>query len=249
MKKTKTLPHEYAQVLFDIRQRIQEAQIHATLSANKELIKLYWFIGQIITKKQKTSGWGAGVLDTLAQDLQNLFPGMKGFSRSNIAYMRSFYELCQIVQKPSGQFDSLPFFMIPWWHTIILMTKVKDNTQRLWYAQKAIEHGWSGSILTLQIESDLYARQGKAITNFHKTLPSPESDMAHQSLKDPYIFDFLTLKENFLERDLERGLLEHVQKFLLELGEGFAFIAQQYHLNIGNSDYYIDLLFYHLKLR
>ncbi len=163
--------------------------------------------------------------------------------------MKSFYQTYAIVQQPVGQLDELPVFNIPWGHNILLISKLKDNTQRLWYAQKVIEHGWSRTILEMQIESNLFTRQGKALTNFHATLPKPHSDVAQQSLKDPYIFDFLTLHQDHVEQDIEQGLIDNVQKLLLEFGKGFAFIGRQYHLEIDDQDYYIDLLFYHVKLK
>ena len=240
---------EYTQTLAALKQQIQETQIKATLSANKELICLYWSIGKMIAEKQSTGGWGTKVIEQLAQDLQNEFPGMSGFSRANVFRMKSFFSSYEIVAQAVRQLETLPITMIPWGHNVVLMQKVKDCNQRLWYAKKAIECGWSRSTLELWIKADLYNREGKAITNFQHTLPTPDSDMAQQSLKDPYIFDFLTLHEKHLEKDVEQGLIDHIQKFLLELGEGFAFVGRQVNLEIGDKDYYIDLLFYHLRLR
>lgn len=253
----KVSPKEYALVLANIKQRIQHAQVKATMTVNRELLKLYWDIGNMISIQQKEYGWGTSAVEKLSIDIQKELPGLSGFSRSNIFYMRSFYQtyndllqaLDQKVQQPAGQLESLPIFNIPWFHNVILLQKIKDNDQRLWYAQKAAEHGWSRSVLEMQIESNLFERQGKAVTNFQVTLPKPDSDMAQQSLKDPYIFDFLTLDEQHHERDIEQGLIENVQALLLELGKGFSFVARQYHLNIDNKDYYIDLLFYHIKLK
>ena len=240
---------EYAQTLADLKKQIQEAQVKTALSANKELIKLYWSIGKTIAEKQGISGWGTSVVEQLAKDLQKAFPGIEGFSPRNIFRMRAFYLTYQIVTQAASQFNQLPFFRIPWFHNVILIQKLKDNKQRLWYAQKAIDHGWSRTMLELWIESDLYNREGKAPSNFQKTLPPAQSDMAQQALKDPYLFDFLALHADFVEKDLEQGLVAHIQKMLLELGEGFAFVGQQYHLQVSEHDYYIDLLFYHLKLR
>lgn len=240
---------EYAKVLLDIKKQIREAQVKATLAVNRELIKLYWFIGKIIAEKQKMAGWGSKVIEKLAEDLQNEFSGLGGFSRANVFKMKSFYDAYEIVSQAVRQLEELPVFDVPWGHNVILITKLKDNNQRFWYAQKAIENGWSRTILEMQIESDLYNRQGKAITNFKKTLPSPDSDMAQQSFKDPYIFDFLTLHEQYVEYDIEQGLIDNVLKFLLEMGKGFALVGRQYHLEVGPKDYYIDLLFYHTKLK
>ena len=266
-KKIDDIPlQEYSVIFGEIKKQIKEAQIKATLSVNKQLLILYWFIGKTIAEQEEKNKWGTHFIEKLAQDLQKEFPGMKGFSRSNVFYIRSFYKEYEIVQKASGLFQpqftdsstvdleygdiiNLPIFSIPWWHNVILLTKLKNIEERLWYAQKSIENGWSGSMLDLWIKSNLYNRQGKAITNFSQTLPVPDSDMAQQSLKDPYIFDFLTLQESHMERDLEQGLMDNVQKLLLEMGKGFAFVGRQYHLEISNKDYYIDLLFYHYKLR
>ena len=183
-------------------------------------------------------------IDRLAADLKNAFPEMKGFSRTNLLYMRAFAEAYPdeaFVQQLAGQ--------MPWYHNCVLIERVKDATKREWYIRQTIEHGWSRNILILQIESTLYDRQGKAITNYERSLPSPQSDLAQEILKDPYNFDFLTLGKDAHERDIERGLLEHIRAFLLELGVGFAFVGSQYHLEVAGDDFYIDLLFYHLKLR
>ena len=162
--------------------------------------------------------------------------------------MRAFYLAYEKVQQAAGLLEELPIFHIPWWHNIILLTKLKDIDQRLWYAQKAIQHGWSRVMLEHWLKSNLYKREGNALTNFAQTLPSPQSDLAKQSLKDPYLFDFLTLHKDHLEQELEQGLIDHIQKFLLELGQGFAFIGRQVHIEVEETDFYIDLLFYHTKL-
>lgn len=240
---------DYAQTVSAIKLHIQQAQIKAVLSANKELIKLYWSIGKIIAEKQRTSGWGSSTIEKLAHDLQSTFPGLQGFSRTNVFRMRAFYASYEKIPQAVGQIDELPIFNIPWGHNTVLLEQVKDNDQRFWYAQRAIENGWSRSMLETWIKSDLYSREGKAVTNFKHTLPAPHSDIAQQSLKDPYIFDFLTLQEQHLEHDLEQGLVNNVQKLLLEMGKGFALVGRQYHLEVSNKDYYVDLLFYHYKLR
>lgn len=240
---------EYTETLVILKKQIQETQIKATLSANKELIKLYWSIGKTITDKQSTSRWGAGIIDQLAKDLQNAFPGIEGFSKLNIFRMQAFYKAYEKVSQAVTQLENLPFFSIPWGHNIVLMHKLKNQDERIWYAKKAIENGWSRSMLETWIKSKLHKRQGKAITNFNRTLPAPHSDMAQQSLKDPYLFDFLTLQEEHLEKDLEQGLIDHIQNFLLELGKDFAFVGRQYNIGVDGDDYYLDLLFYHLKLR
>lgn len=239
---------KYAETLVILKQQIQDAQIKAALSVNKELIKLYWSIGKTIIEKQETDEWGTSTVERLANDLQNTFPGLEGFSRINIFRMRAFYLAYEKVSQAVTLLDELPFFRIPWGHNIVLLIKLKDPQERLWYAQKALENGWSRSMLETWIKSKLHNRQGKAITNFKRTLPAPTSDLAQQSLKDPYLFDFLTLREEHIERDVEQGLIEHIQHFLLELGKDFAFVGRQYHLEVDGDDYYIDLLFYHLKL-
>jgi predicted nuclease of restriction endonuclease-like (RecB) superfamily len=238
------LPAGYAELLESLKARIREAQVRAALSVNRELVLLYWHIGREILQRQEREGWGAKVIDRLARDLRREFPDMKGFSPRNLKYMRAFAEAWpeeQIVQQLVAQ--------IPWGHNVRLLDYVEDPTERLWYVQQTIEHGWSRNVLVHQIESKLYQRQGKAITNFERTLPAPQSDLARSLIKDPYVFDFLSLGPGAQERDLERALLNHVRDFLLELGKGFAFVGSQYRLDIGGEEFYIDLLFYQLRLR
>ncbi len=240
---------EYVQTLMAIKKQIQESQTKAMLSVNTELIKLYWQIGKIIVARQTVGGWESNVIEQLAKDLQSAFPGMAGFSRSNAFNMRAFYLAYEKVQQPVGLIEDLPIFNIPWGHNITIIHKIKGLEERLWYAHKAVERGWSRNALEDCIKSDLYRREGKAITNFTKTLVAPHAGVAQASFKDPYNFDFLALRNDYDEQHLEQGLIDHIQKFLLELGEGFAFIGRQYHLTVGGADYYIDLLFYHTKLR
>ena len=238
------LPEGYEQFLGVLRGRIQQAQLRAAISVNRELVLLYWGLGKDILARQGEQGWGAKVIDRLAADLKRSFPEMAGFSPRNLKYMRAFAEVWPeepIVQQLAAQ--------IPWFHNCVLMDKVKDPEERAWYVQKTLEHGWSRSILGMQIESGLFHRQGKAVTNFQATLPKPQSDLAEQLLKDPYNFDFLTLGGDARERELERGLLEHIRSFLLELGVGFAFVGSQYRIEVDGEDFFLDLLFYHLKLR
>lgn len=240
---------EYAHVLLDIKKRVQETQIKAVLAANKELLKLYWYIGQTIAIQQKVNAWGSKTVEKLAEDLQKEFPGIAGFSQRNIFRMQAFFTAYENTATAVAQITDLPVFDIPWGHNAILLEKMKHTEERLWYAQKAIEYGWSRSMLETWIKSNLYKREGKAVTNFIRTLPGPQSDMAQQSLKDPYVFDFLTLHNEHVERDIEQGLIDNVQKLLLELGKGFAFVGRQYHIKVSTKDFYIDLLFYHFKLR
>jgi len=238
------LPAGYAKLLESLKARIREAQVRAALSVNRELVTLYWHIGREILQRQQREGWGAKVIDRLALDLRREFPEMKGFSPRNLKYMRAFAEAWpeeQIVQQLVAQ--------IPWGHNVRLLDYVEDPTERLWYVQQTIEHGWSRNVLVHQIESKLYQRQGKAITNFERTLPAPQSDLARSLIKDPYVFDFLSLGPGAQERDLERALLNHLRDFLLELGKGFAFVGRQYRLDVGGEEFYIDLLFYQLRLR
>ena len=239
-----SLPTDYPAFLDDLKNRIRQSQVKAALAVNSELVMLYWQIGTDILKRQNEAGWGAKIIQQLSDDLRKEFPEMKGLSRSNLQYMRSFSEAWpdfSIVQQLVGQ--------IPWGHNLRIIEQVKSSEQRLWYVKKTIEHGWSRAILEHQIETKLFERQGKAITNFEKTLPAPQSELAHQLLKDPYSFDFLSLSDEAKERDLHKGLLEHIRKFLLELGTGFAFVGSEYHLEVGGEDFYVDLLFYHLQLR
>lgn len=234
----------YAQFLADLKSRIQAAQIRASLAVNRELVLLYWQIGRDILDRQQRESWGAKVIDRLSSDLKRAFPEMKGFSPRNLKYMRRFAEVWaeeEFVQQVAAQ--------LPWFHNCVLLDKVAGRGERVWYARAAIQHGWSRAVLVHQIESGLHRRQGKAITNFDRALPLPQSDLAQEITKDPYNFDFLTLGEDAHERDLERGLLDHLRQFLLELGIGFAFVGSQYRLTVGNDEFYIDLLFYHLKLR
>lgn len=243
------IPKTYRPFLEEIKKRIRTTQLKTALSVNRDLIMLYWSIGKDLVERQKKEGWGSKILEKFAHDIQSEFPGIEGFARSNIFYMKSFYLAYEKVQQPAGQFDNLPIFSIPWWHNVILVTKLKDTKLRLWYAQQAIENGWSRNMLQIWINSKLHERQAKSINNFKTTLPTPQSDLAQDSLKNTYIFDFLTLAKSAREREIEEGLVSHIQQFLLELGQGFAFVGRQYQLNIENQEYYIDLLFYHLKLR
>ena len=240
---------EYTHVLGDLKNRVDQAQTKAILAANQELLKLYWDIGQIIHHQQKVNGWGSNIIEKLADDLQKSFLGISGFSRRNIFRMQAFFVAYELVPQAVALITDLAIFNIPWGHNAVILEKIKNTEERLWYAQKTVTNGWSRTTLEMQIKPKLYKQEGKAITNFTKTLPMPQSALAQQSLKDPYIFDFLTLQQDYLERDVEQGLIDNIQKLLLELGKGFAFIGRQYHITLSNKDYYLDLLFYHYKLR
>lgn len=237
-------PPGYVEWLTDLKARIASAQQRAALAVNRELVQLYWQLGRDILERQAREGWGAGIVDQVSHDLRAAFPEMKGFSRSNLKYMRAFAEAwpdLAIGQQPVGQ--------LPWGHNLVLLTKLKAPEARLAYARRAIEHGWSRNVLVMHIEQRTLEREGKAITNFDQQLPKPQSDLARESLKDPYHFDFLSVGAEANEREIESALVTHITRFLLELGAGFAFVGRQVHLEVGGEDFYIDLLFYHLKLR
>ena len=238
------IPEGYDEFLRGLKERIRTAQVRAALAVNRELVLLYWRIGQDILERQRQSGWGSKVIDRLAADLRSAFPEMSGFSPRNLKYMRAFAEAW-----PDEDFVQQVAAQLPWFHNCTILDKLKNLAERIWYAQQTIENGWSRNILIHQIESNLFHRKGKAITNFDRTLPAPQSELAQQIIKDPYNFDFLSLGSEAKERDLERGLIAQLQKFLLELGVGFAFVGSQYPLEVDGEDFFIDLLFYHLRLR
>ena len=258
----------YTGLLADIKSRIRSAQTRAVLAVNGELIRLYWQIGQLLDARQALEGWGAAVIPRLAQDIRNELPEQKGFSERNIKLMLQFFraypalfgDTLAFVQPAVAQMQTDPvedfgangqrvLARLPWAHNVLLMQSVKNEATRLWYAEQTLHNGWSRNVLKLQVDSHAHLRQGKAPSNFSLRLPSPQSDLAQQALKDPYIFDFMTLDADFHERELETGLVRHLEKFLLELGQGFAFVGRQYRLSVGENDFYVDLLFYHMKLR
>jgi len=270
---------DFASLLADVKARIQAGQTRAVLAVNSELTRLYWDVGRIIAERQQREGWGAAVIPRLARALHNELPERKGFSERNIDRMIAFYRAYpeadefstravskleggpkspQAVAKvlapakgtqPVAQLRGEMFWSLPWAHHVILLQKVKDPATRRWYMAQALANGWSRNVLAVQIDAKVHARKGQAVSNFAAVLPPPQSDLAQQTLKDPYIFDFLTLEEPFHERELETQLVRHLEKFLLELGQGFAFVGRQYRLDVGDDDFYIDLLFYHLRLR
>lgn len=234
----------YLRFIEEIKEEIKRQRLAVVLNANSSMICLYWNIGRTILQKQEKEGWGTKVIDRMSKDLKDAFPEMSGLSPRNIKYMRKFAECWpdyEIVQRVVAQ--------IPWRSNISLLDKLKDGESRIWYAQQTIENGWSKTILDMQIESGLMERSGKAVNNFPIALPPLDSDMANQIFKDPYLFDFLGTDMPRREVEIEQKLTEHIQKFLLELGQGFAFVGRQVHLEVGGQDFYIDLLFYHLKLR
>lgn len=235
--------NDYAETLINLKRKISEAQLRAAISVNRELIHLYWNIGSSIIEKQTNSGWGSKVVDRLANDLRDAFPQMKGFSLTNVKYMTQFAK-----EYPDFPISQAVFGQITWSHNIVLLQKLTNKKERLWYANKTIENGWSSRMLVIWIENNLYNREGKAITNFKDTLPLPQSDLAQQVTKDPYVFDFLSMDEKFKERELEQGLIDHIQKLLMEFGRGFAFVGRQCCLEVDGKDFLIDLLFYHTSL-
>jgi predicted nuclease of restriction endonuclease-like (RecB) superfamily len=267
----------YKQWLTELKGKIRSAQVKAAIAVNTELILFYWDLGKMISEKQ--TAWGSKFLETVAKDLKDEFPEMQGFSVTNLKYCKLFYNYFQISAQSGGEIhqqavddienidnqiaeigqqlvdqNKIGFIQnniaqIPWGHITLIIAKIKDIQEALFYIQKTKDNHWSRDTLALQIKSNLYQRTGAAITNFTKTLPEPLSDLAQQTIKDPYIFDFLQLSEGYKEKDIEKQLVNHIKKFLLELGKGFAFIGQQYHLNIADKDYYLDLLFYHTKLK
>lgn len=258
--------HEsYAEFLEQVKARILQAQTRAAFAVNRELLDLYWEMGRDIVLRQEREGWGTAVIERLADDLGRAFPGVAGFSTRNLWRMRAFYLAhppdSEFLPQPVAEIElaetgsaNRPFLPqavaeIPWGHHVVLLEKLKDPGERQWYARAAIEHGWSRNVLVHQIDGGLHRRQGKAVTNFQRVLAAPQSDLAQGALKDPYLFDFFSLSAEAHERDLERALLSHVRKFLLELGAGFALVGSQYHLEVGGEDFYLDLLFYHLDLR
>jgi len=243
--KLKKQDKEYLIWLDNLKSRIRTTQIKAALSANSELIKLYWDIGKDIFEKQEIKSWGNSIVENLSKDLKSEFPNMKGFSRRNLFYMKKFYDFYK------SDFEKVQQLVaqIPWGHNILMISKSQSINEAIFYLNETLENSWSRDVLDMQIGSGLYKRKGNAITNFSQSLPQPSSDLANQTLKDPYLFDFLTLKKDADEKSIEEQLTKHITHFLLELGKGFAFIGRQYHLEIGRKDYYIDLLFYHTKLR
>jgi predicted nuclease of restriction endonuclease-like (RecB) superfamily len=234
----------YPQILATLKETVRQSRHKAILAANAHMLHLYWKIGHTVSQEAKQHNWGAKIIEKLANDLRSEFPDMKGFSLRNIQYMRLFAETYQ-----DREFAQQAVAQIPWGHHVVIMDKVKDIDTAVFYMAKTVENSWSRDVLSLQIKSNLYERQGKSISNFTSTTPDFRSDLIQQTFKDPYVFDFLTLYESYQEKDLERALIDHITKFLLEMGAGFAYVGKQYHVEVGGQDFYIDLLFYHLKLR
>jgi predicted nuclease of restriction endonuclease-like (RecB) superfamily len=239
-----SIDKQYGAFLEDLKQRVYQSRYQAARQVNKELITLYHHIGSEILRQQNEQGWGAKVIDQLSKDLRAEFPEMKGFGTANLYNMRRFaesYNNVEFLQQVAGE--------LPWYHHILLMEKVSNVNARHFYMVKAIENAWSRASLLQQIELNLFERQGKAITNFGEKLMLPQSHKAQETLKDPYFFDFLSTGKDAYEREIEKELVKHIEKFLIELGAGFAFVGRQYHLKISHKDFFVDLLFYHLHLR
>lgn len=247
-----SLNQEYRDWLLDLKGRIRQSQIKAAVKVNEELLRLYWDMGRDITEQQRDTQWGSGFLQQLSLDLHKAFPDMKGFSLRNLKYIRLFYQFYgadkAIGQQLVAQLQNV-IFHIPWGHHITLMTKCKSAMEALFYVQKTVEGSWSRSVLLNMLDTGLYEASGKAITNFTATLPVLQGELAKQTLKDPYIFDFLTMRKGYDERELENALTDNVTRFLLELGTGFAYVGRQVRLEVGGQEFFVDLLFYHLKLR
>ncbi|CCK81890.1 PDDEXK nuclease domain-containing protein [Desulfobacula toluolica] len=242
-----TQDRDYLEWLKELKKKVRQSQLKAAVAVNTALLEFYWGLGADIVEKQKGAKWGSGFLKRLSQDLMAEFPDMKGFSKRNLEQIRRWYFFYntdfEFAKQPATQ-----LFNIPWWHHVVIVSKCKTTPKAFFYIEKTIENNWSRSVLTHQIESGLYERQGKAMTNFSKALPTPQSDLAQQIIKDPYNFDFLTLTENYNERELEQNLIQHVTKFLLELGAGFAYMGKQVPVQVGERDFFLDLLFYHTRL-
>ncbi len=241
---TPALPEGYADWLTQLKGDITQARQRAALAVNAELVQLYHRLGSEIQQRQEAHGWGAKVIERLARDLKDAFPDLKGWSASNLKYMRFFAQHC-----PDRQFGQQPADQLPWFHVVSLLTKLGSPAEREWYAQQTVLQSWSRSTLELNIKSRLQQRQGSAVTNFVSRLPAADSALAQETLKDPYLFDFLGLGHDAQERDIEDGLIRHITRFLLELGAGFAFVGRQFRLEVGGDEFFIDLLFYHSRLK
>ncbi|MBL7735472.1 MAG: DUF1016 family protein [Chitinophagaceae bacterium] len=252
------LDKDYGNVLQLLKEKIRQARLRASHTVNKQLLQLYWEIGSAISQQEKAGGWGAKIIETLARDLKIEFPDMTGFSKRNLRYMRDFAMTYPILQPPAAKLQDIEneeiefvqplVAQIPWTHHTIILDKLKTEQERLFYIQKTAENGWSKNVLVLQIESNLHQRQGHTVNNFSNTLPVYQSDMAGEMFKSPYIFDFLNLGEEAKERELENGLIQHLKKFMLELGRGFAYVGNQYNIEVGGDDFFLDLLFYNTRL-
>lgn len=235
---------DYTNWFISLKQRINISRQRAVIAANHEQIRLYHHIGKDILERQSRHNWGTKVIDRLSSDLRAAFPEMKGFSSRNLKYMKVFAKMCsdlQIGQQSAAQ--------LPWFHIVILLTKVSNPLEREWYALQTVQQNWPRITLEMNIKNKLYLRQGATINNFKQNLPEPHANLATQILKDPYHFDFLGLGDEAHEQDIEAALLRHITRFLLELGAGFAFVGRQFRLEVDGDEFFIDLLFYHTRLK
>lgn len=242
---------EYKSWIGELKQRIRQSQIKAAVKVNTELLQLYWGLGKDIVERQKAAQWGDGFLKQLSEDLMSEFSEMNGFSYRNIKHIRQwyvFYSQGDIIGKQLVSQLEQDFFSVPWGHHILIMQRCKDMNKALFYVRQVVENNWSRTVLDWQIDSNLYERQGKAISNFKNTLPAPQSDLAQQITKDPYIIDIMGIRQDMEEREIEAHLDSHISQYLLELGKGFTYYGHQVHLNVGGEDFYIDQLFYHVRL-
>lgn len=242
--KAALLPPGYGDWLSQLKRDIAQARQRASLAVNAELVRLYARVGHEILARQTAEGWGAKVIDRLAADLKDAFPDMRGWSASNLKYMRTFAQQC-----PNGQFGQQPADQLPWFHIVTLLTRLDEPALRGWYAERVVAEGWSRAALTAHIRSRLHNRQGMALTNFAARLPDTDSALAQETLKDPYLFDFLGLGDDAHEREIENGLIRHITRFLLELGAGFAFVGRQQRIEVAGDEFFIDLLFFHTRLK
>jgi len=237
---------DYHQWLIDLKTRFRQVQLKAAVAVNTELLRFYWELGADILARQASQAWGSGFLEKLSQDLMQEFPEMKGFSVRNLKYIRQWHRFW--VESAIGQQAVAQLTTIPWGHNLAILSKCQSHAQALYYVQQTQAHGWSRVVLTHQIESGLWQREGQALTNFSQTLPPPQSELARQVLKDPYVFDFLSLTPEHTERELEKALIDHITHFLLELGAGFAYMGRQVPVQVGEREFFLDLLFYHARL-
>ena len=243
---------QYKNWILDLKQKIQQSQIKAAIRVNSALIEMYWELGKEISERDFENSYGSNFFKQLSNDLRTEFPEIKGFSESNLKYCKRFYLFYNqefSIRHQVGDELTSNIFLIPWRHHVEILTKCKTPQEALFYINKIIENGWSRSMLLNMISGKLIETQGKAVTNFSKTLPNYESELIRETFKDPYIFDFISITENHKERELENALTENISKFLIELGSGFAFVGKQVEISIGNQSFFIDLLFYHIKLK
>lgn len=251
---------EYANWIKEISSRFKTSQIKAASIVNEEMLRFYWFVGKGIAEREEQNQYGSGFYKVLSQDLSSAIPGIRSFSPTNLRYMKHFYDLCEILPQVEGISEvntNFPqvggnsmglIFMIPWGHIKLIIDKCRDNKEKsLFFVKKTLENNWSRSVLMNFLDTDLYEREGKAISNFANVLPAPQSDLAQAMTKDPYNFDFLTIQENYNEKELKDALMANVQSFLMELGMGFAFVGREYRLEVGKTEQFLDMLFYNIN--